>query len=139
MQLYLPPWGNKPATSLMLLVAAAKREPPDKTNILLGHTLNVMVRHAVATLLLQCCTNHLTKERLTKYQCILLLDPSISLHKCSGLNPITLLPITASEIECWQIHDCVAEIAAVSNVHPDLQHLALEEAKCNMFTDESAR
>lgn len=99
-----------------------------------------MVGRAVAALLLQRSTQHLTNERLTKYEQILLLEPSVNLQKCSSLNPATLLPMGESEKEsAEESHDRVSDIAAVSSVRPDLQDFPLEEVDCNLFTDGSAK
>lgn len=109
-------------------------------DLVLGNELNVMVGHAVAALLLQRSTQHLTNERLTKYERILLLDPSVHLQKCTGLNPATLLPISEADIEgTGESHDCLAEITAACTTRVDLQDYPLDNPDYNLFTDGSAK
>lgn len=109
-------------------------------DLVLGNELNVMVGHAVAAFLLQCSTQHLTNEHLTKYERILLLDPSVHLQKCNGLNPTTLLLAPGADSEgAKESHDCLAEISAVTTAHADLQDFPLENPDYNLFTDGSKK
>lgn len=93
-----------------------------------------MVGHAVAAILLQHSTQHLTNEHQIRYERSLLLDPAIHLQKCTGLNLATLLPWGKGDLP-REIHDCISTLKEISNVHPDIQDLPLEKVDYNLFTD----
>jgi hypothetical protein len=77
----------------------------------------------------------MTNARLTHYQGLLLDAPHILFSEPVSLNPATLLPNPDLEAP---LHDCQEIIAEITQVHPNLQDLALPNSKLVWYTDGSS-
>jgi hypothetical protein len=77
----------------------------------------------------------MTNAQLTHYQGLLLDAPHILFSEPVSLNPTPLLPNPDLEAP---LHDCQEIIAEITQVHPNLQDLALPNSKLVWYTDGSS-
>ena len=96
--------------------------------------LTLMVPHAVAMLLLEQKTCHLSAARWLRYNTCLLDMPNITVKRCNVLNPATLLPIEGD----GEQHDCVATVNEVCSPRMNLRDIPIPNAECEYFVDGSA-
>lgn len=107
-------------------VIAASMAVEVSSTVVLFHPLTLKVPHAVSALLLQtnmisCMTN-------------LLLQPHLTIERCTVLNPATLLPLP----DDGSTHDCQAEAETVSKSRSDLLDTPLQEGEV-IFVDGSSK
>lgn len=102
--------------------------------VVLFHTLQLLVPHAVAALLLQTKMSFLSPAHHLSCIATLLSQPHIELCRCTALNPATLLPTP----EDGHQHDCVALTERVTKPRPDLQDKPLGQGQV-VFVDGSAK
>jgi hypothetical protein len=74
----------------------------------------------------------MTNARMTHYQGLLLDAPHILFSKPVSLNPATLLPNPDLKAP---LYDCQEIIAEITQVHPNLQDLALPNSELVWYTD----
>ena len=96
--------------------------------------LTVLVPHAVAAILLQAKTAHLTPASTLHYYNILNL-PNVTLKRCNVLNPATFLPTE----DDGEAHDCLAVISEAVTPRPDLTTTPLLNPELIYYVDGSAK
>lgn len=96
-------------------VAAAAAAVKVSSSLVAYRPLTVLVPHAVAAILLQAKTTHFTPASTLHYYNILNL-PHVTLQRCNGLNPATLLPTE----EDGEPHDCLAVLTEAVTPRKDL-------------------
>jgi hypothetical protein len=77
----------------------------------------------------------MTNAQLTHYQGLLLDAPHILFSEPVSLNPTPLLPNPDLEAP---LHDCQEIIAEITQVHPNLQDVALPNSELVWYTDGSS-
>lgn len=118
-------------------VAAAAVAVRQTEGIVLGSPLTVLVPHSVDILLNKTKTQHLTSARLHGYE-LTLLNPHITIQRCTTLNPATLLPLPAADpLTQPPHHDCMFRTEAETKSRVDLKDTAFPEAEGHLWVDGS--
>jgi hypothetical protein len=117
------------------IIAAVALMVKDADKLTFGQHLKVVTPHAVEGVLKHPLGRWMTNARLTHYQGLLLDAPHILFSEPVSLNPATLLPNPDLEAP---LHDCQEIIAEITQVHPNLQDLALPNSKLVWYTDGSS-
>lgn len=112
-------------------VAAAEKTVMASNEFVGFGELNLLVPHAVAMILLEQKTSHLSTARWLRYNFVLLEMPNIHVKRCTVLNPATLLPIEGE----GEPHCCISVLEEVCNPRVDLQSEALKNPDLIFFVD----
>lgn len=115
-------------------VAAAEKALLASRDIVGYAPLTLVVPHAVALILSEQKTSHLSAARHLRYHTCLLDMPNVPLKRCNVLNPATLLPLP----EDGEPHDCMAELTAVCSPRSDLSDVPLVNPDFVFYVDGSA-
>ncbi|KAJ1192634.1 hypothetical protein NDU88_001941 [Pleurodeles waltl] len=118
-------------------VAAVGQSLSQCEGVVMGYALTVMVPHSVEIFLTRTKTQYLTGARLTRYEMSILGAPNVTLKRCTVLNPATLLPSDAVEIEKEEDieHDCLEVTELCTKPRPDIKDTRLEENDQIVFVD----
>ena len=98
--------------------------------------LTHLVPHAVALILTEQKTSHLSAASWLRYHTVLLDMPNITVKRCSTLNPATLLPLPLPDD--GEEHNCVAELQVQCSPRPDLSDEPLSNSDLILYVDGSA-
>ncbi|XP_028327652.1 uncharacterized protein LOC114478651 [Gouania willdenowi] len=96
--------------------------------------LHLHVPHCVTSILRDMQTSHVSAARWLKYNTTLLGLPDVHVHRCSTLNPATLLPLP----EDGEPHSCIAALSEVLVPRPDLSSVPLTNPDFIFYVDGSA-
>ncbi|CAL9706360.1 unnamed protein product [Knipowitschia caucasica] len=96
--------------------------------------LFLFVPHSVALILQEQKSSHLSASRWLRYHTTLLGLPHVTVHKCSTLNPATLLPLPGEGTP----HSCMAELNQICTPRPDLSDTPLTNPDLILYVDGSA-
>ena len=100
----------------LLSISAAASAITASAAIVAYRPLTVLVPHAVAEILLKQKTAHFSPAHLLHCQHVVVVFANVTVKRCSGLNPATLLPTA----EDGEPHNCVHMIDQVLSPRPDL-------------------
>ena len=114
-------------------VVAAAMAVKASSTLVLFHPTRLLVTHAVSLLLLEQKLSFMSPARHLSCMAILLSSPHITIERCTGVNPATLLPLPCEGTphQC----DCVSEVAKNTLPRPDLRSEPLSDADVTYFVD----
>ena len=120
--------------SCLRAVAAASLTVQATEPLVTGHTLILMVLHAVTAVQLKTKTQHLAASRATTYELSLTAPPNITIKRCPPLNPATLLPV---ELD-GDPHACEEVILHTCLPRPDLRDTPIQNSELILYVDGSS-
>jgi len=103
-------------------------------SLVAGHTLILMVPHAVIAMLLKTKTQHLLASQATTYELSLTAPLNITIKRCLPLNPASLLPV---ELD-GDPHDCEEVIIHTCLTCPDLRETPIQNSELILYVDGSS-
>ncbi|XP_070408065.1 uncharacterized protein [Nothobranchius furzeri] len=104
-------------------IAAAALAVSCSADVVLFHSLTLLVPHAVDVLLLQGRLGLLSPARTLSYTALLISQPHITIQRCNTLNPATLLPTPQD----GDPHNCVEATDSLQLPRPDLKDTPLPD------------
>ena len=106
----------QPLRPCVSAVCAAAMAVTASADVVLYHSTELLVPHAVDVLLLQSKMSLLSAARHLSYTAILLSQPHIHNKQCTVLNPATLLPVNTD----GEPHNCLEEAKQLQLPRPKL-------------------
>lgn len=102
--------------------------------VVLFHSLTLLVPHAVAVVLLQTKMSFLSPARHLSCMTTLLSQAHLTIERCTALNPATLIPTQQDGTP----HDCMHDTQQVYKPRPDLLDEPLSQGDV-IYVDGSAK
>ncbi|KAJ1145421.1 hypothetical protein NDU88_011708 [Pleurodeles waltl] len=128
-----------PLPGCLRAVAAVGQSLTQSESIVMGYPLTVMVPHSIDVLLTRSKTQHLTNDRLARYETIILGSHNMTLKRFTVLNPATLLPNEITEIDKLKEVEyyCLEVTDLCTKPRPEIRDTELEENDQIVFVDGS--
>ncbi|XP_014401619.1 PREDICTED: uncharacterized protein LOC102245440 [Myotis brandtii] len=116
-------------------IAATTLLVKEASKLTFEQDLQVVVPHAVESLLRSPPERWLSNARITQYQVLLLNPPRVSFLKTAALNPATLLPDEGAEPP---LHNCEDTLTALTSLQADITDQPLDSPEETVYTDGSS-